>query len=171
MQQSAWFKNKKGNKMIEIHKAVKQDGRVASRLLKEKYNFSSLSEANKIFQNEIRYCHFRIAQQATRVIGIIGWRVQGTLKHGVIELTRIAVSSNYDDPLYVKEMLFDVMIAEADYYYKQRHAKLRKVFSMIHADKKHIKDFFINKGMQQEAILRNHFRHGTDELIFSIFLN
>jgi hypothetical protein len=89
----------------------------------------------------------------------------------VAELTRITVSSDAADSVYIKEMLFDVMIAEADFFYKQHGSKLRKVFSMIHADNRQIKEFFIDKGMQQEAILRNHFHRGTDELIFSMFFS
>jgi hypothetical protein len=40
---------------------------------------------------------------------------------------------------------------------------------MFHADNEHLKRFFVNKGMQQEAVLRSHFHLGKDELVYSMF--
>ncbi len=113
--------------------------------------------------------HYRVAYEGDEVVGLISWKTQGTLDHGVVELTRITVSKKVEDHVYVKEMLFDVMIAEADYFYKQHGSKLRKVYSMIHSDNIQVKDFFENKGMTQEAILRHHFHANQDELVFSLF--
>ncbi len=157
--------------MINVCKASRQDSEAVSKLLKERYNFISLKEANRTFKTECRNQHFRVAKDDGCVVGLISWRPQGTINHGVAELTRITVSLDAADPVLIKEMLFDVMIAEADFFYKQHSSKLRKVFSMIHADNRQVKEFFIDKGMQQEAILRNHFYRGTDELIFSMFFS
>lgn len=155
---------------MNIRKAFCRDGRAISKLLKEKYNFDSLKEAYETFELECLSCNYRICEDGRRVIGLISWRIQGTLKHGVVELTRIAVSASVENPKEVQEMLFDVMIAEADYYYKKNNFKLRKVFSMIHADSREVKEFFMNKGMEPEAVLRNHYRGNKDELILSLFL-
>ncbi len=153
-----------------IRKASRQDSEVVSKLLKNKYSFSSEEEALQTFADECRYSHFRIAEEDCRAVGIIGWQPEGTLRHGVVELTRLAIDTDARNPKQIKEMLFDVMIAEADYFYKQQGYKLRKVFSMIHADCQHIKEFYEDKGMQQEAVLRDHFHRGKDELVFSLFL-
>jgi len=155
--------------MVKIHKAGCQDGQEISKLLKDKYSFSSVAEALETFNGECTYQHYRIAEEAEKIVGLISWRPQGIFKHGVVELSRIAVSPYVNDTLTVKELLFDVMVAEADYFYKQHGSKLRKIYSMIHADNREIKDFFINKGMLQEAVLRNHYHRGTDELVFSLF--
>lgn len=155
--------------MISIRRASCDDGPIIAQLLHKKYSFTSPDEAEQVFNDECSLQHYRIAEEGDTVVGLLSWRPQGTLSHGVVELTRLAVASDVSDCWYVKEMLFDQMIAEADYYFKQRGTKLRKVFSMIHADNRDIKDFFLNKGMHQEAILRNHFRNGTDELVFSQF--
>lgn len=156
--------------MITIRKAIRKDGQIISRLLKKKYSFKLLREAKQAFLNELKNGHhFRLAEDNGQVIGLISWRSQGALHHGVVELVRLAVVSDYAEPLQVKEELFNVMIAEADFYYRERGARLRKIFSMIHADSKHIRQFFIDKGMQQEAVLRNHYHSGKDELIFSLF--
>ena len=156
--------------MIKIRKAHCEDGPKISRLLKSKYSFKSIDEAQEVFDLEFSNQHYRIAYDNDKVVGLISWRTQGTIQHGVAELTRIAVSESVNDKVFVREMLFDVMIAEADYFYKQHGLKLRKVYSLIHSDNKKVREFFENKGMKQEAILRNHFHHGTDELVFSMFL-
>jgi len=157
--------------MIKIRKAYCEDGPNVSQLLKSKYSFKSVNEAKKTYKQECTSHHYRIAFDGSIIVGLISWRTQGTLEHGVAELTRITVSEEAKDPALVKEMLFDVMVAEADYYYKRRGSKLRKVFSMIHSDNRQVKEFFQNKGMQQEAILKHHFHKGQDELVFSLFFN
>jgi len=156
--------------MIKIRKANCEDGPNVSQLLKSKYNFKSIDEAREIFKSECLNQHYRIAYNKDEIIGLISWRTQGTINHGVVELTRITVSENVIDSLPVKELLFDVMIAEADYFYKQHGSKLRKVFSLIHSDNKHVKTFFEDKGMKQEAVLKHHYHNGRDELVFSMFL-
>ncbi len=155
--------------MTTIRKATCEDSRQVSKLLQQRYRFTNADEARSVFDTECAWQHFRIAEREGEPVGLISWRPQGTIEHGVVELTRIAVSSQITNRLYVKEMLFDQMVAEADYYYKQHGSRLRKVFSMIHADNEEVKEFFTNKGMEQEAILRNHFRRGTDELVYSLF--
>ncbi|MFH0805121.1 MAG: hypothetical protein V1916_02910, partial [Patescibacteria group bacterium] len=127
-------------------------------------------EAAETFTAECSYQHYRIAELDGQPVGLISWRTQGGLHYGVAELTRLAVVSGILDPRAIKESLFDVMIAEADHFYRQHGSKLRKVFSMIHADSKHIRDFFQDKGMHQEAVLRSHFHAGTDELVYSMFI-
>jgi N-acetylglutamate synthase-like GNAT family acetyltransferase len=157
--------------MISVRKATLRDSRMISELLVKKYKFETLAEASRAFCLEYRQRHhFRIAESDGRTLGILSWRPQGTLQHGVVELVRLAVVSDYPDPRQVKEELFDVMIAEADFIYRQHGVRLRKIFSMIHADAKHIKKFYLDKGMQQEAVLHNHFYNGRDELVFSLFL-
>lgn len=156
--------------MVFIKRATCQDGQIIAELLKSKYSFVSTDEAEKTYQNECPDHHYRIALDNGRVIGLICWRTQGQARHGVAELTRLAILDSIPNYHEVKEQLFDVMIAEADYYYKKRNFKLRKVFSLIHAENKDIKNFFIDKGMHQEAVLRDHFHRGKDELIYSLFL-
>ncbi|MFA5135098.1 MAG: hypothetical protein WC505_04945 [Patescibacteria group bacterium] len=155
--------------MATIRRASRQDSQQVSDLLAKKFSFPSLAIAEKTFRNECAYQHYRIAEEHGRVVGLVSWKTEGLLSHGVAELCRLALDAAPADTEYVKEMLFDQVIAEADYFYKQRGFRLRKIFSMIHADNREIKEFFLNKGMQQEAILRNHYHNGTDELIFSLF--
>ena len=157
--------------MMKIRKATCEDGPVVSQLLKERYSFNDVSEANEAYAMECSYQHFRLAEEQGRVVGLISWRPQGTLKHGVVELSRLAVSKTATDSEAVKELLFDVLVAETDFFYKQHGSRVRKIFSLIHADNQEVKDFYINKGMRQEAVLKNHFHLGTDELVFSLFLS
>lgn len=154
-----------------VRRATRSDKKIIASLLKKKYHFISLEEAASAFLVEYRQRHrFRIAEENNQIIGLISWRPQGSIRHGVAELTRLAVISSVPDPRLVKEELFDVMLAEADSYYHQHGSHLRKVYSMIHADNRHIREFFLDKGMRQEAVLKNHFHPGTDELVYSLFL-
>lgn len=156
--------------MVTIRRATCQDSQLVSSLLTKKFSFPSSSVAERTFKCECAYQHYRIAEENGQVVGLVSWKTEGLLSHGVVELCRLAIDTTSTDPEYVKEMLFDQVVAESDYYYKQRGFRIRKIFSMIHADNREIKEFFLNKGMQQEAILRNHFHNGTDELIFSLFI-
>ncbi|MFA6042411.1 MAG: GNAT family N-acetyltransferase [Patescibacteria group bacterium] len=156
--------------MITVRRPTPNDGDAIARLFMAKYRFSSLEEAKDAFEGECRHQHMRIALDDERVIGIISWRPQGAAHHGVAEVTRLAVLRNYPDPVGIKEQLFDAALAEADWYFHQRNSRLHKVFSLIHADNQHLKHFFATKGMEQEAVLRNHFRFGMDELVYSMFV-
>lgn len=155
--------------MIIIRKATLKDGQAISRLLKEKYSFTSLKEARRAFSAEYKQHHFRIAEDDGHIVGLLSWQPQGTVKHGVVELTRFAIMPDMANPLGIKEELFDVLVAEADFYYREHGSRLRKVFSMIHADADHIKQFYLDKGMHQEALLKDHYYPGKDELVFSLF--
>ncbi len=157
--------------MVRVKKAALKDSGLVSSLLKQKYNFRTLADAERAFKKEIRqHHHVRVAWLEDHPVGLISWRAQGDVHHGVAELVRLAVLSSVPDPREIKESLFDVMLAEAESYYHEHGSRLRKVFSMIHADNRHIRDFFQDKGMRQEAVLKNHFYPGRDELVFSLFL-
>jgi len=157
--------------MITIRKASRKDEAAISELLATKYSFKSNREALMAYRHEVRLRnHFRLAITDGHVVGLISWRTQGSMYHGVAELTRLAVLATVPDPRQVKEELFDVMIAEADSYYRQHDTRLRKVFSLVHADSRHIQDFFQDKGMRQEAVLKSHFHPGMDEMVYSLFL-
>ncbi len=156
--------------MLTVRKATAEDAQRVAELLKAKYSFATVEEARDAFAYELRYHHFRVAVDDARIIGLISWRPQGMLKHGVAEVTRLAVLRDLPSPTQVKELLFDAAIAEAELHYRDHGARLRKLFSMIHADNKHLQAFFEAKGMHQEAILKDHFYLGQDELVFSMFL-
>lgn len=157
--------------MVSVHHVFKDQSKSIAELLKKKYSFPTQEKAEEAFLEEFQQGHFiRVATEEGRIVGIISWRPQGAVHNGVAELLRFAVVKDCKDPRSVKETMFDIMMAEADQYYRSNGGRLRKVFSLIHADAKHIKEFFLDKGLQQEAVLRNHFHPGKDELIFSLFV-
>ena len=157
--------------MVTVHRPTSSDVAAVARLLQTKYHFETFDAALDAFEGEARHQHMRVAEdEHSNIVGIIAWRPQGAAQHGVAEVTRLAVLQDFPEPIAVKELLFDAAIAEADWYFQQRQSRLRKVFSLIHADNQHLKNFFASKGMEQEAVLRNHFRMGTDELLYSMFV-
>jgi hypothetical protein len=157
--------------MLTTRRPTLADHEAIARLLLIKYHFSSIEAARDAVDGEARHQHIRIAEEADGdILGIIAWRPQGAAYHGVIEVSRLAVLAEQTNPIEIKEILFDAAIAEADLYFRDRDSKLRKVFSLIHADNRHLKTFFAYKGMQQEAVLRSHYRMGVDELVYSMFM-
>jgi N-acetylglutamate synthase-like GNAT family acetyltransferase len=156
--------------MLTVRKATVDDADRIADVLKAKYSFTSTAEAKAAFAYERTHHHFRVADEDGRFLGLISWQPQGTVKHGVMEVTRFAVLKDAPNPTVVKEELFDASIAEAELFYESHGTRLRKVFSMIHAENKHLQAFFANKGMRQEAVLKDHFHFGQDELVFSMFL-
>lgn len=157
--------------MLTTRRPALADHEAIARLLLTKYHFATLEAARDAVEGEARHQHIRIVEESNgEVIGIIAWRPQGAAYHGIIEVTRLAVRADQQNPVAIKEMLFDAAIAEADLYFHDREGKLRKVFSLIHSDNRHLKTFFAYKGMQQEAVLRSHFHMGVDELVYSMFL-
>lgn len=156
--------------MLTVRKATAEDADRIAEVLKAKYSFPNIAEAKAAFAYERMYHHFRVAMNDERIEGIISWRPQGTLAHGVAEVTRFAVMRSALDPVQVKELLFDAAIAEAELHYQQHGKRLRKIFSLIHSDNKRLQAFYANKGLHQEAILKDHYRIGQDELVFSMFL-
>ena len=158
--------------MIAIHHVSLDNQKEIVELMKKKYSFRTVQQAEQAFLDEYNQGHhFRAAWDGGKIVGLISWRPQGETYHGVAELTRLAVLSDYHDPRAVKELMFDVMIAEADDFYHSHGSHLRKIFSMIHADARHVREFFVDKGLQQEAVLKNHFHPNKDELVFSMFLS
>mgnify|MGYP001562628322 CR=1 len=155
--------------MLTVRKATAEDTERIAEVLMAKYSFPNVAEAGGIFAYERAYHHFRVAMDDERMVGIISWRQQGTLAHGVAEVTRFAVLKDAIDPIQVKELLFDTAIVEAEIHYENHGSKLRKVFSLIHSDNKRLQTFYANKGLHQEAVLKDHFRLGQDELVFSRF--
>ncbi|MEK7631661.1 MAG: hypothetical protein AAB445_02190 [Patescibacteria group bacterium] len=155
--------------MLTVRKAIAEDADHIAEILKAKYSFPNIQEAKAIFAYEREYHHFRVALDAGRMVGLISWRQQGTLAHGVAEVTRFAVLKDALDPIQVKELLFDAALAEAENHYERHGSRLRKIFSLIHADNRRLQTFYANKGLHQEAVLKDHFRLGQDELVFSRF--
>lgn len=155
--------------MLTVRKATAEDADCIAEVLKAKYRFPNVLEAKAIFAYEREYHHFRVAMDDGRMVGLISWRQQGTLAHGVGEVTRFAVLKDASNPTQVKELLFDTAIAEAENHYEHHGSRLRKIFSLIHADNRRLQAFYANKGLHQEAILKDHFRLGQDELVFSRF--
>lgn len=155
--------------MLTVRKATAEDAQRVAELLKAKYSFATVDEARDTFAYESRYHHFRVAVDGNNCLGLISWRPQGMLKHGVAEVTRLAVLRSAPDPAQIKEQLFDAAMAEAELHYRDHGTRLRKIFSMIHADNTHLQKFLETKGMHTEAVLKDHFRFGQDELVLSMF--
>lgn len=158
--------------MITTRKANQHDVETIAELLSAFYNFSDIEEARSVVRREYSlHYHFRIAEDDGHPIGVLTWRAHGLPKHGIIKLKRVAIDREIPDRQATFELLFDATIADADYLYHQEHAYLRKVYAVTPADNLFLSSFFEEKGMVQEAVLKNHYYDGRDEVMYSLFLH
>lgn len=101
--------------------------------------------------------------------GLVSWKIEGELRHEVIELYHIGVLPQYQGKNFAS-LLFKKMIEDAKKYFLENDFNLRKIFLKTHATNKVAQEFYKKMGMQHEATLKNHFKKGIDEYIFSLFL-
>ncbi|HCM67629.1 MAG TPA: hypothetical protein DIS62_01325 [Candidatus Kerfeldbacteria bacterium] len=157
---------------ITTRKARHEDSQAIAHLLYAHYSFSSEQEANETFQREYAlHYHFRVAESEGRIVGIVSWRMHGLMKHGIIKLKRAAVSLEAQQWEDVLEVLFDAALADADWYYRTHGTALRKVYTVIPKNHDPMHVFLQEKGMELEAVLRDHYYQGRDEYLYSLFLN
>jgi|TARA_B100001971_G_scaffold211605_1_gene239685 ribosomal protein S18 acetylase RimI-like enzyme len=154
---------------MNIRNAQEQDAAQIAAVLEDAYNIDSIQEGITIFKKEqTKGYHYLVAEEDNKIVGITTWQMHGLPKHQLAELDRIAVLKTHQGKGLGKQ-LFDALLKEASKEYEKHNQKLRKLYLLTHADNEQAQTFYKKLGMQQEAILKNHFYEGKDEFIFSIF--
>jgi N-acetylglutamate synthase-like GNAT family acetyltransferase len=154
---------------MKFRKALAKDAIGIATVLKECYNISTIKEGVKVFETEVaKKYNFIVADDNGRVCGITTWQVHGLLKHGLCELDRIAVLSDYRGK-DVGGGLFDALVKDVDLEYKKGSFKLRKLYILCHADNVKAHKFYKKMGMKKEVVLKDHFYKGKNEFVFSRF--
>lgn len=154
---------------MEYRKATKKDASGIAVVLKECYNIGSVSEGINVFENEVAKGHnFIVAVSDGKIVGLTSWVMHGLFKHGLCELDRIALLTEYRGKGVSKE-LFDALVKEASNEYKKNRAKLRKLYILTHADNKRAQAFYSRMGCSHETTLKKHYYDDKDECMYSMF--
>ncbi len=95
--------------------------------------------------------------------------MHGTPKHGLCELDRIAVLPE-ERGKGVGAMLFDALLKDAENFFLLNDSQLRKIFLFTHENNSTATDFYKKLGFTKEAVLKNHYYKGINEVVFSLFL-
>ena len=155
---------------MEFRKADELDKEGIGKVLMQCYNIDSIEEGVSVFLGEVdKGYNFLVAEDAGKIVGLTNWTMHGLVKHGLVELDRIAVLFEFRQK-GVGRGLFDFLIENAKEFYSFEGGKLRKVYLMTHADNFNAQEFYGKLGLKKEAVLKDHFYDGKDELIMSVFV-
>ena len=154
---------------MKFRKALGKDAVGIATVLKECYNIDSIKEGIAVFKAESHKGHHYIAaDDEGRIAGLTTWKMHGLPKHGLCELDRIAVLSDYRGK-GVAQALFNSLIKAANEKYGEQGFKLRKLYILTHDNNKIAQAFYKKIGMNHETTLKDHYYNGKEEFVFSKF--
>ncbi len=155
--------------MTNYRKAEAKDADGAAAVLLKNYNIKSIEEAKEVFNEEINSYRYIVAEEDGKIVGIATWRTHGQPKHQLAQCGRVAVLPEYQGKGIATE-LFEHLVQDAHKFYVSHSTKLRKIYVYVHSSNKKAQDFYATLGLIKEAVLKDHFYKGEDELVYSMFL-
>jgi len=154
---------------MKVRKATLKDAKEIATVLVKSYNIKDLEEGINVFKTETKKFHnYIVAEDSSKIVGIVTWIGHGLPKHQLCELDRIAVIPQYRGAGIAKK-LFDALIKDAKTYYKKNKSKLRKLYLLTHADNIMAHKFYEKLGFKHETTLKEHYYKNKDEFVYSIF--
>ncbi|MBI2650668.1 GNAT family N-acetyltransferase [Candidatus Woesearchaeota archaeon] len=154
---------------MKIRKSISSDAKGIANVLVQSYNIKDLKEGIQVFKNEIKkQHHYIVAEEKSKIIGIVTWLMHGLPKHQLCELVRIAVLPEYRGK-GVARKLFDTLVKDAKSFYKKNKSKLRKLYLLTHADNIRAHKFYEKLGFKHETTLKQHYYSDQDEYVYSMF--
>ena len=119
---------------VKVRKAVPDDADEIANVLLDFYNIEDHKEAKKIFIDEQKKeFHYLIAVEDDQVLGLVTWITHGLPKHGLFELDRICIMTKARGK-GIGKRLVNELIDDANYWYKKRNGKARKLYLLTHED-------------------------------------
>jgi ribosomal protein S18 acetylase RimI-like enzyme len=156
---------------MRLRKAVEKDAEQVAAVMLQSYNMQSKEEAIDAFKREMRQDkNFIVAEEKDAIIGIASWQMHDVPHHSLAELHRIAVLPDARGK-GIAQKVFDFLLKDCDSFYKEKGHALRKIFVLTHGSNKRAHRFYEKLGFRLEAKLPNHYYHGEDEFVFSMFFN
>ena len=156
---------------MKVRKATLKDAKGIANVLVKSYNIKDLEEGINVFKTETKKFHnYSIAEDSSKIVGIVTWIVHGLPKHQLCELDRIAIIPQYRGTGIAKK-LFEALIKDAKTYYKKHKQKLRKLYLLTHADNIRAHKFYEKLGFNHETTLKEHYYKNKDEFVYSIFFD
>jgi len=154
---------------MKYRKATQKDLKGIAKVLLKNYHIKNIKEALSVANEEFgKDYHYVIAEDKDKVIGIACWTMHGRPKHELAHCARVAVLPEFRGKSVAKK-LFEVMVQDADRFYKAHGYKMRKMYAYAHSSNKLAHRFYRNRGFIHEATLKDHYYRGEDEYIYSIF--
>ncbi|MBL7054483.1 GNAT family N-acetyltransferase [Candidatus Woesearchaeota archaeon] len=154
---------------MRIRKATVQDAEQIAEVLVSFYNLDNKEEAKQTFTNErVKGHQYIVAEENSRIIGLVTWLVHGLPKHMLAELDRIVLLPESRGKGIGKK-LFEALKKDADNFYKKHGFKLRKLYLLTHADNKEAQSFYESIGFRHETTLKQHYYKDKDEFVYSMF--
>lgn len=154
---------------ITLRKALEKDEKEIGKVLEQGYSIKTVEEGIKVFNEERKKgWNYLVATLNGKIIGIVSWAMKGLPRHGLIELDRIAVSTEFRGK-GVARKLFDFVEQDAKEFFEEKGEKLRKLFLFTHEDNNRAISFYNKMGMEKDAVLKNHYYGNKNELVMRKF--
>ncbi len=109
---------------------------------------------------------YYLAEQNGTPVGVMTWRQQGEIRHGLAEVYHIGVIPEVQGD-GVAPQLFTYVVERIQEYYDERDGSLRKLFLLTHEDNERAQGFYEKMGMEHEATLPDHFHDDLDEHVYA----
>jgi len=154
---------------LSLRKATEKDSQEIAKVLEQGYSIKTVEEGIEVFSNETKKeWNYLVAESEGKIIGIVSWAMKGLPRHGLVELDRIAVSPEFRGTGIARK-LFDFVEVQAKEFYSDKGEKFRKLFLFTHEDNERAISFYNKMGMEKDAVLKNHYYNGKNELVMSKF--
>jgi len=152
-----------------LRKALEKDEKEIAKVLEQGYSIKSVEEGIEVFGNEAKKGWiFLVAEADKKVVGLVSWQMKGLPRHGLIELDRIAVLTDFRGKGIAKK-LFDFIESDAKQFFESKNEKLRKLFLFTHEDNDRAISFYKKMGMEKDAVLKNHYYYNKNEIVMRKF--
>jgi ribosomal protein S18 acetylase RimI-like enzyme len=156
---------------MEFRIGTKEDAKGVGELLRKSYNIKDQSEGAEVYLSEIKKGYvFVIIVDDSGVKGIASWSVHDLPKHQLAELNRIAVDPSLRGKGYAKK-LFDFLLQNIQEFYIKNKTSLRKLYVLTHNSNLRAQSFYTKLGFFREAVLKNHYYDGEDEIVMSMYFS
>ena len=152
-----------------IRKCAMEDVDKVSEVLLKSGLGKTPESSKEMFLNEMKQGDIYLIAEEEIPLGIVSWKMEGEIRHGLAEIYHVGVIAKAQGK-GIGTKLFEAVIENINYYYKERGGKARKIYLKTHADNKAAQALYNKIGMSHEATLPDHFHKGTDEFVFSMFL-
>jgi ribosomal protein S18 acetylase RimI-like enzyme len=156
---------------MTYRQAIAEDELGIARVFLSFRNMKTQEEALESFRAEFDAGHlFLIALDEDKIVGLISATIHSRPAVGLAELDHLAVLPQYQNQGIARKLMSEMLLS-LENYYQEHNSYLRKLFLLTHASNVDAQKFYEKLGFTKEAILKDHFYNGIDEVVYSQFFN
>ncbi|MDP7116115.1 MAG: GNAT family N-acetyltransferase [Candidatus Woesearchaeota archaeon] len=154
---------------MKARKATKKDAAGVAKVLIDAYNIDTLKEGKEAFLTWLdENQEFIVVEDAGEIAGIASWTIHDLPKHELAELNKIAVLKKFKGKGHART-LFEEIVKEIKKFYKSKGFNLRKLYLLTHKSNGRARHFYEKLGFIYETELVDHYYHGENECVYSVF--